>query len=238
MVHFDTSPDAMLTLFEMLNLEGWIDVMWNGVDSVGIGMQPQRDHNQWYALYFIGFIIVGNMFLLNLFVGVVIDNFNQMKEKLGGYFWLTSEQKKWVEVQRLMIRMKLKFLVEEPKNKCRKSSYRIVMSRVFEIIIVTGIILNTIVMALVYYRIDPQFLLALEIINYFFAALFNIECILKLIALGRSYFSSKWNIFDFIIVIGTNMGIFLALIGSGLNIGAAATGIRAFRIMRVIRLVN
>lgn len=79
MVHFDTSADAMLTLFEMLNLEGWIDVMWNGVDSVGIGMQPQRDNNQWYALYFIGFIIVGNMFLLNLFVGVVIDNFNQMK---------------------------------------------------------------------------------------------------------------------------------------------------------------
>ena len=45
MVHFDTSADAMLTLFEMLNLEGWIDVMWNGVDSVGIGMQPQRDNN-------------------------------------------------------------------------------------------------------------------------------------------------------------------------------------------------
>ena len=112
------------------------------------------------------------------------------------------------------------------------------MSRIFEIIIVTSIICNTIVMALVYYRIDTTFLLSLEIINYFFAALFTIECILKLIALGRSYFSSKWNVFDFVIVIGTNMGIFLALIGSGINIGAAATGIRAFRIMRVIRLVN
>lgn len=40
------------------------------------------------------------------------------------------------------------------------------------------------------------------------------------------------------IVIGTNLGILLAIAGSGINIGAAATGIRAFRIMRVIRLVN
>lgn len=81
----------MLSLFEMLNLEGWTDVMWNGIDSTGIDLAPKRDNNLWYALYFISFIIVGNMFLLNLFVGVVIDNFNQMKEKLGGYFWLTSQ---------------------------------------------------------------------------------------------------------------------------------------------------
>ena len=90
MVHFDTSLDAMLTLFEMLNLEGWTDVMWNGIDAAGVGKAPIRDKNPWYSLFFIAFIIVGNMFLLNLFVGVVIDNFNQMKEKLGGYFWLTA----------------------------------------------------------------------------------------------------------------------------------------------------
>ena len=87
---FDSSLTSMLTLFELLNLEGWIDVMWNGIDAVGVDQQPQRDHNPWYSLYFISFLIVGNMFLINLFVGVVIDNFNQMKEKLGGYFWLTS----------------------------------------------------------------------------------------------------------------------------------------------------
>ena len=161
MVHFDTCPDAMLTLFEMLNLEGWIDVMWSGIDSVGVDRQPQRDRTPWYALYFIGFIIVGNMFLLNLFVGVVIDNFNQMKEKLGGYFWLTSEQKKWVEVQRLMIRMKLKYLVQEPQNPCRKGSYKVVMSRWFEAFIVICIFCNTIVMALMHYRIAPAFLTTL-----------------------------------------------------------------------------
>ncbi len=36
MVHFNTSLDAMLALFEMLNLEGWTDVMWNGIDSTSV----------------------------------------------------------------------------------------------------------------------------------------------------------------------------------------------------------
>lgn len=33
--HFDTTPDAMLTLLSIQTTEGWIDVMWNMVDSVG-----------------------------------------------------------------------------------------------------------------------------------------------------------------------------------------------------------
>ena len=47
---------------------------------MGIGLQPQREAKIWWVFYFIGFIIVGHMFILNLFVGVVIDNFNHMKE--------------------------------------------------------------------------------------------------------------------------------------------------------------
>ena len=53
--------------------------MYNGVDGIGIDRQPKRDINWGWVFYFIGFIIVGHMFILNLFVGVVIDNFNHMK---------------------------------------------------------------------------------------------------------------------------------------------------------------
>jgi hypothetical protein len=36
--------------------------------------------------YFVIFIIFGSFFTLNLFIGVIIDNFNQQKKKLGKYF--------------------------------------------------------------------------------------------------------------------------------------------------------
>lgn len=35
-------------------------------------------------LYFVIFIIFGGFFTLNLFVGVIIDNFNQQKKKISG----------------------------------------------------------------------------------------------------------------------------------------------------------
>ena len=40
------------------------------------------------SIYFIAFMIVGSQFIINLFVGVVIDNFNTIKEKeeLGNMF--------------------------------------------------------------------------------------------------------------------------------------------------------
>lgn len=34
-------------------------------------------------LYFVIFIIFGSFFTLNLFIGVIIDNFNQQKRKIG-----------------------------------------------------------------------------------------------------------------------------------------------------------
>ena len=36
-------------------------------------------------LYFVFFIIFGSFFTLNLFIGVIIDNFNEQKKKISVY---------------------------------------------------------------------------------------------------------------------------------------------------------
>ena len=61
-----------------------------GVDCNGIGMQPVELNNKWKSLFFIIFIIFGNFFILNLFVGVVISTFNTQKDVIGKDFLLTS----------------------------------------------------------------------------------------------------------------------------------------------------
>lgn len=73
---FDNVLVAMLTLFEMSTTEGWVAVMWSGVDAVGIDKQPEFEKQILWVFFFIFFIIVGSNFLLNLFVGVVINKFN------------------------------------------------------------------------------------------------------------------------------------------------------------------
>lgn len=68
----------MLTLFEMATLEMWPDVMHMGIDATKQDTQPITNYNPSISLYFIVFIVVGSFFVLNLFVGVTINKFNEM----------------------------------------------------------------------------------------------------------------------------------------------------------------
>ena len=46
-------------------------------------LQPKYEESLYMYLYFVIFIIFGSFFTLNLFIGVIIDNFNQQKKKIS-----------------------------------------------------------------------------------------------------------------------------------------------------------
>jgi len=96
-------------------------------------------------------MIIGSQFIINLFVGVVIDNFNTIKEKeeLGNLF-VTEQQKSWIEIQKIAINKTLKVKLHEP-NGFRRFFFRIVIHSKFEMIISICIILNTLTMAFKHY---------------------------------------------------------------------------------------
>jgi len=77
----------------------------------------------------------------------------------------------------------------------------------------------------------------LESLNYLFNFLFTLEAGVKLLGIGKTYFKDKWNVFDFIIVTGTNLGL-LMRISFGIDFGPQATVIRTFRIGRMFRLLK
>jgi len=45
-----------------------------------------REINIYMYLYFVFFIVFGAFFTLNLFIGVIIDNFNEQKKKISVNF--------------------------------------------------------------------------------------------------------------------------------------------------------
>lgn len=49
---------------------------------VQVEEQPIYEINLYMYIYFVIFIIFGSFFTLNLFIGVIIDNFNQQKKKI------------------------------------------------------------------------------------------------------------------------------------------------------------
>lgn len=68
--------------------EGWMEVMADAVDARGEDLQPQREANLYAYLYFVIFIVCGSFFTLNLFIGVIIDNFNMLKKKVSVFYLL------------------------------------------------------------------------------------------------------------------------------------------------------
>lgn len=56
--------------------------MWNAVDATKVDYEPVFDNSPISMLYFVAFIIVGALFILNMFVGVVVNTFNQEKMNL------------------------------------------------------------------------------------------------------------------------------------------------------------
>jgi len=183
-------------------------------------------------------MVVGSQFILNLFVGVIMDNFNKIKEKEEwGSLFVTDDQRCWIDAQRLGLARKLQKKIDPPKG-WRGKVFNLVNHRIFEGIITFFIAFNTMVMASKYDGINEELESIFEYLNYVFAFIFNCEMILKLIGLDTQYFYSAWNLFDMVVVIGTDIGILLNIISSGSSFSTAATVVRAFRIMRIVRLVR
>ena len=89
--NFDNIFSALSVLFEIITTEGWLEVMYKGIDASGIDLQPKKNTTPLISIYFISFIIVGNIFILNLFVGIVIDRFNRLKDRMCGFALMTRD---------------------------------------------------------------------------------------------------------------------------------------------------
>lgn len=81
-ITFDHVGMGYLALLQVATFEGWMEVMADAVDATGVDLQPQREANLYAYIYFVIFIVCGSFFTLNLFIGVIIDNFNMLKKKV------------------------------------------------------------------------------------------------------------------------------------------------------------
>lgn len=75
---FDNVALALLTFFEISTTEAWTAVMYAAVDATEEDMQPIRDAHVVRVWFFMLFMLIGSYLVMNLFVGVIIDNFNKV----------------------------------------------------------------------------------------------------------------------------------------------------------------
>ena len=90
--NFDNVFNSMLTLFTAVTSEGWASLMWSGVDSNLTNLVPVPGNNRALILYFVFFMMLGSLIVLNLFVGVVVDSNATEKQKIMKTHHMTSLQ--------------------------------------------------------------------------------------------------------------------------------------------------
>jgi len=69
--HWGGFGSSLLTLFGIVTLENWVDVM-----------RAVLPAHPWAWIYFVSFIVVGTFMFVNLFVAVVINNLSETKKEV------------------------------------------------------------------------------------------------------------------------------------------------------------
>uniref|UniRef100_A0A8C5G7C7 Voltage-dependent T-type calcium channel subunit alpha n=1 Tax=Gouania willdenowi TaxID=441366 RepID=A0A8C5G7C7_GOUWI len=240
--NFDNLGQALMSLFVLASKDGWVNIMYHGLDAVGVDQQPITNNNPWMLLYFISFLLIVSFFVLNMFVGVVVENFHKCRQHQE-----VEEAKRREEKRQRRMEKKRRSKNDEAQKLPYFSSYSHVRLMIhtlctnhyLDLIITFIICINVITMSLEHYNQPHSLDLALKYCNYFFTSTFVVESILKLIAFGfRRFFKDRWNQLDLAIVLLSVMGITLEEIEISAALPINPTIIRIMRVLRIARVLK
>eukprot|EP00795_Rhopilema_esculentum_P002961 gene2961-1213_t len=243
-INFDNAAIGFLALFQTATLEGWFEVMQDAYDSREQNLQPKPMNNFFTQLYFVVFIILGAFFILNLFIGVIIDNFNRLKQQYedGIGILLTAGQRNWINTLKSAADKKPTRRLTRPTSKWRGTLFDFTTTKQFELFIMSVIIANMLTMMIQHHGQSDEVTIALDYLNYLFTGIFTIEAIIRLVAMRLEYFKSFMNVFDFIVVVFSVGVILWEKLKSGNEELYFSPGllrvIRVFRLGRLLRFFD
>ncbi|XP_004395240.1 PREDICTED: voltage-dependent T-type calcium channel subunit alpha-1G isoform X18 [Odobenus rosmarus divergens] len=227
--NFDNLGQALMSLFVLASKDGWVDIMYDGLDAVGVDQQ---------------------------FVGVVVENFHKCRQHQEEEEARRREEKRLRRLEKKRRNLMLDDVIASgssssaaPEAQCKPyysdySRFRLLVHHLctshYLDLFITGVIgLNVVTMAMEHYQ-QPQILdEALKICNYIFTVIFVLESVFKLVAFGfRRFFQDRWNQLDLAIVLLSIMGITLEEIEVNASLPINPTIIRIMRVLRIARVLK
>ncbi|XP_037095542.1 sodium leak channel non-selective protein isoform X2 [Syngnathus acus] len=189
--NFDNVGNAMLALFEVLSLKGWVEVRDVIIHRVG----------PIHGIYIHVFVFLGCMIGLTLFVGVVIANFNENK----GTALLTVDQRRWEDLKsRLKIAQPLHLPPRPENGGFRAKMYDITQHPFFKRGIAVLVLAQSVLLS-VKWDVDDHVTFPLATMSVVFTLIFVLEVTMKLIAMSPAgYWQSRRNRYDLLV---TSLGV-------------------------------
>uniref|UniRef100_A0A8C0VGH1 Voltage-dependent L-type calcium channel subunit alpha n=1 Tax=Cyanistes caeruleus TaxID=156563 RepID=A0A8C0VGH1_CYACU len=215
--HFNNVFSAMMSLFTVSTFEGWPELLYMAIDTNAEDAGPIYNYRVEIAMFFIIYIILIAFFMMNIFVGFVIVTFQEQGENEYKNCELDKNQRQCVQYA-LKARPLRRYI---PKNPYQYQIWYVVTSSYFEYLMFFLILLNTICLGMQHYNQSAEMNHISDILNVAFTILFTLEMVLKLMAFkAKGYFGDPWNVFDFLIVIGSIIDVILSEIDVNIPAGA------------------
>uniref|UniRef100_A0A8C8A1Q2 Voltage-dependent L-type calcium channel subunit alpha n=1 Tax=Oryzias sinensis TaxID=183150 RepID=A0A8C8A1Q2_9TELE len=238
-LNFDNIFNGMLSLFTISTFEGWPKILYKAIDSNMEDKGPIYNNRVAISIFFIIYLILIAFFMMNIFVGFVIVTFQEQGEQEYKDCELDKNQRQCV--QYALKARPLRCYI--PKNPYQYQVWYIVTSCYFEYLMFLLIMLNTMCLGMQHCNQSDHVTHLSDMLNVIFTVLFTVEMILKLMAFkAKGYFGDPWNVFDFVIVIGSVVDVMLSEIDvstvASENMSVSITFFRLFRVMRLVKLLN
>ncbi|XP_072434162.1 sodium leak channel NALCN isoform X3 [Chiloscyllium punctatum] len=189
--NFDNVGSALLALFEVLSLKGWVEVRDVIIHRVG----------PIHGIYIHVFVFLGCMIGLTLFVGVVIANFNENK----GTALLTVDQRRWEDLKsRLKIAQPLHLAARPDNGGFRAKMYDITQHPFFKRSIAVLVLAQSVLLSLKW-DVDNPVTVPLATMSVIFTFIFVLEVTMKITAMSPSgFWQSRRNRYDLLV---TSLGV-------------------------------
>ncbi|QIE58241.1 ion transporter [Rasiella rasia] len=129
-IHFENLQMSMLSLFRVVTLEDWTDIMYinmYGCENYGydgnMNLCTLSSANPLGSVtYFVSFVLLGTMIILNLFIGVIMNGMDEAREEAIEEDLIAPEdvhtnlaelEEKLHEVQALVLKLKQPGVIDE-----------------------------------------------------------------------------------------------------------------------------
>lgn len=201
-------------------------MLYVSIDSNKENGGPIHNFRPIVAAYYIIYIIIIAFFMVNIFVGFVIVTFQNEGEQEYKNCDLDKNQRNCIEFA-LKAKPVRRYI---PKHGIQYKVWWFVTSSSFEYTIFILIMINTVTLAMKFYNQPLWYTELLDALNMIFTAVFALEFVFKLAAFRfkvrsakkntkwylidtnlfitiQNYFGDAWNVFDFIIVLGSFIDI-------------------------------
>ncbi|KAL6453737.1 CCH1 Calcium-channel protein CCH1 [Candida maltosa Xu316] len=198
-LHFDRFATSFATLFEIVSLEGWTDLLANVMKSTGVGTVPQTNATPFNGFFVILFNFVSIVFILTLFVSVIISNYS----RTTGRAYMTTDQISWYQVKKILVQVRPSRRKDvENLSFFRRFCYRMTVekNKVWTTALNIVLFFHTIALLMEYFPSDDEVNEFRTSIYMIASSMFFVNSLMLLIGQGlRTFFHYKWNMFNLLV---------------------------------------